>query len=244
MPGPALAVLAVMSPDEVNACVSKASSACLVIFRRFHNDVVARAADWLIARPLRDPADLFSLCPGCWLVNRGRSVGSSAASSTSSEAGAPGCGGVGPDRLRHGDPAGLRSVSGPTSGPRRWRWCCAAFRPVGGARAIAGADDPGRARPQPRPALGRRRDRRGGRRVRLADARAGLPLGHVHAHRGPVRRGRRDRRRRRSSGVVEGLSLRTTRLRDVEGVVWHIPNGEIPSHRQQVPRTGHGPCST
>jgi small-conductance mechanosensitive channel len=30
-----------------------------------------------------------------------------------------------------------------------------------------------------------------------------------------------------ASGTVEGVSLRTTRLRDVEGVVWHIPNGEI-----------------
>jgi moderate conductance mechanosensitive channel len=28
-------------------------------------------------------------------------------------------------------------------------------------------------------------------------------------------------------GTVEGVSLRTTHLRDVEGVVWHIPNGEI-----------------
>ncbi|HEX6310460.1 MAG TPA: mechanosensitive ion channel family protein [Acidimicrobiia bacterium] len=30
-----------------------------------------------------------------------------------------------------------------------------------------------------------------------------------------------------ATGVVEGVSLRTTRLRDVEGVVWHVPNGEI-----------------
>lgn len=30
-----------------------------------------------------------------------------------------------------------------------------------------------------------------------------------------------------ASGTVEGLSLRTTRIRDVEGVVWHVPNGEI-----------------
>lgn len=29
------------------------------------------------------------------------------------------------------------------------------------------------------------------------------------------------------SGTVEGVSLRTTRIRDVEGVVWHVPNGEI-----------------
>jgi small-conductance mechanosensitive channel len=28
-------------------------------------------------------------------------------------------------------------------------------------------------------------------------------------------------------GTVEVVTLRTTRLRDVEGVVWHIPNGEI-----------------
>jgi small-conductance mechanosensitive channel len=30
-----------------------------------------------------------------------------------------------------------------------------------------------------------------------------------------------------ASGTVEGVSLRTTRLRDVEGIVWHVPNGAI-----------------
>jgi len=30
-----------------------------------------------------------------------------------------------------------------------------------------------------------------------------------------------------ANGVVEGISLRTTRLRDVYGTVWHVPNGEI-----------------
>lgn len=30
-----------------------------------------------------------------------------------------------------------------------------------------------------------------------------------------------------ASGTVEAVSLRTTRLRDVEGVVWYVPNGEI-----------------
>jgi small-conductance mechanosensitive channel len=29
------------------------------------------------------------------------------------------------------------------------------------------------------------------------------------------------------TGTVEGVSLRTTRLRDIDGVVWHIPNGNI-----------------
>ena len=30
-----------------------------------------------------------------------------------------------------------------------------------------------------------------------------------------------------ASGTVEAVSLRTTKLRDVEGVVWYVPNGEI-----------------
>src|SRR6185503_842494 len=30
-----------------------------------------------------------------------------------------------------------------------------------------------------------------------------------------------------ASGVVEAVTLRTTRLRDVQGDVWHIPNGNI-----------------
>ena len=30
-----------------------------------------------------------------------------------------------------------------------------------------------------------------------------------------------------ASGQVEGVNLRTTRLRDIEGNVWHIPNGQI-----------------
>jgi len=30
-----------------------------------------------------------------------------------------------------------------------------------------------------------------------------------------------------ASGTVEAVSLRTTRLRDIHGVVWHIPNGQI-----------------
>lgn len=30
-----------------------------------------------------------------------------------------------------------------------------------------------------------------------------------------------------ASGAVESISLRSTRLRDVEGTVWHVPNGTI-----------------
>ncbi|MEY2571039.1 MAG: moderate conductance mechanosensitive channel, partial [Acidimicrobiaceae bacterium] len=30
-----------------------------------------------------------------------------------------------------------------------------------------------------------------------------------------------------ASGTIEGVNLRTTRVRDVQGVLWHIPNGQI-----------------
>jgi moderate conductance mechanosensitive channel len=30
-----------------------------------------------------------------------------------------------------------------------------------------------------------------------------------------------------AAGVVEGISLRSTRVRDIDGTLWHIPNGEI-----------------
>ncbi|HUH08735.1 MAG TPA: mechanosensitive ion channel family protein [Egibacteraceae bacterium] len=30
-----------------------------------------------------------------------------------------------------------------------------------------------------------------------------------------------------ANGVIEGVTLRTTRLRDVQGTVWYVPNGEI-----------------
>lgn len=30
-----------------------------------------------------------------------------------------------------------------------------------------------------------------------------------------------------ATGVVEGLGLRTTRIRDINGTLWHVPNGEI-----------------
>ena len=93
---------------------------------------------------------------------------------------------------------------------------------------------PGRARHQPRAADRRGRGTRRRARLRRPEPRARLPLRVLHARRGPVRRRRRHRRRRsrRGSrggviGTVEGVSLRTTRLRDVEGVVWHVPNGEI-----------------
>jgi small conductance mechanosensitive channel len=42
-----------------------------------------------------------------------------------------------------------------------------------------------------------------------------------------------------AEGTVEGISLRTTRLRDIYGIVWHVPNGEIRrvgNHSQEYAR--------
>ena len=41
------------------------------------------------------------------------------------------------------------------------------------------------------------------------------------------------------SGTVEAVSLRITRVRDINGVVWHIRNGTIEQGRQRI--TGLGP---
>ena len=45
-----------------------------------------------------------------------------------------------------------------------------------------------------------------------------------------------------ATGTVEAVSLRTTRLRDVNGTVWHVPNGADPAGRQQVPAVGARPA--
>ena len=46
-----------------------------------------------------------------------------------------------------------------------------------------------------------------------------------------------------ATGTVEDVSLRTTRLRDVEGVVWYVPNGGIPASATSR-SSGRAPCST
>ena len=43
-----------------------------------------------------------------------------------------------------------------------------------------------------------------------------------------------------AKGVVERVGLRTTRLRAVDGIVWHVRNGEIERVGQRVPRLGPG----
>ena len=51
--------------------------------------------------------------------------------------------------------------------------------------------------------------------------------GHLHDLRGPVRRRRLDRPRDGRRAPSRRSRLRVTRLRDVNGTVWYIRNGEI-----------------
>lgn len=216
MPGPLL--LAALTPDEVSACGSDSSSACLVVYRWTHNEVVARAADWLIARPLRIVVILLL----AWLANRFlrrvilRFV----------------------DQLERGTvvrgvgPAAGLSI--PLTGPlgerahRRAETIALVLRGIGRAVVLsiaglmvlaeldldlgpllAGAGIVGVAVGFGSQALVR--DFLAGMFMLIEDQ---FGVGDVVDAGAAV-------------GVVEGVSLRTTRLRDVEGVVWHIPNGEI-----------------
>ena len=47
-----------------------------------------------------------------------------------------------------------------------------------------------------------------------------------------------------ATGTVEAVSLRVTRLRDVNGVVWHVRNGDDQPDRQRDHRAGPARWST
>ena len=118
----------------------------------------------------------------------------------------------------------------------------AAQRRVGVDLVDRGAHHPRRGRREPGAAARGRGHRRHRARLRRAVAGPRLPLGALHVRRRPVRRRRRDRRRARDRNGG-GATLRTTRLRDVQGVVWHVPNGEI--HRVgNKSNCGHARSST
>jgi small conductance mechanosensitive channel len=47
-----LAVAAAVTPEEIEACGSNGSAACLSVFRWTSNEIAAKAADWVVAKPL------------------------------------------------------------------------------------------------------------------------------------------------------------------------------------------------
>ena len=215
------AILATVSSAEAGACGGKASAACLQVYRWTHNDVLARAADWLIARPFKILLVIVLAAIASYLLRRiVDQFVSGVARATHATRREPGtttdvasllvAAPLG-DRARQRAEtlaAVLRSLG------RAVIWSIASLTILGEFEInlgplLAGAGIVG-------VAVGF------GAQTLVKDFLSGIfmliedqfGVGDV------IDAGF-------ASGTVEGVSLRTTRLRDVEGTVWHIPNGEI-----------------
>ena len=123
-------------------------------------------------------------------------------------------------RRTAGDRAGPARAAGPHHGRP------AQERHHGRRRGGRGHDDAGRARLRHRPDHRQRRHHRRGPGLRRAEPGQGLPRRHLHDLRGPVGVGDVVDLGA-ATGTVEAVSLRVTRLRDVNGTVWYVRNGEI-----------------
>jgi small conductance mechanosensitive channel len=208
---------ATVTPAEAEACGSKASAACLFVVRQTHNDVLARAADWLIARPLK----ILLIIGLAMVVNRlvsrlieqfvdgiekatvHRGVAADTASLLTT-------GRLGERAHQRAETlaAVLRSLARSVVAVIAGLMILDQFE-VNLGPLLAGAGIVGVAVGFGSQTLVR--DFLSGMFMLIEDQ---FGVGDV-IDVGPA------------SGVVEGLSLRTTRIRDVEGTVWHIPNGEI-----------------
>ena len=202
MPVPGL--FAALTAPEVGACGREAGAACLFVFRRSHNDVLARGADWVIARPLRIALIVVLALIASRLLQRAIRhflaglVRASTASSGSIRA------------SQRAETIGLvlRSIAKVTV------VSIAALMVLDElgldlAPLLAGAGIVGVAVGFGSQTLVR--DFLSGMFMLIEDQ---FGVGDT------INTGE-------ATGVVEGISLRVTRLRDEAGVVWHIPNGEI-----------------
>ena len=189
------------------------------------NEWLANVANWLIAKPLAilgpgpararrpvDPAPAdrpagargprTACCPAGWPVRQRRRE---------------------PDQAR---PGARPAAADPPGAAGRDHGLLLKSITTGVIFAIVGIMVDRRARLQHRAADRQRRHRRRRARLRRAEPGQGLPVRHLHDLRGPVRR-RRLVDVGEASGTVEAVGLRVTRLRDVNGTVWYVRNGEI-----------------
>jgi small-conductance mechanosensitive channel len=216
MPVPAL-VLASVSAAEADACgVDHAGAACLFVYRRFHNDVLARAADWLIARPLKIVVILLLALLAVRLLRRAvdQFVAGLARASTAS------------GRMRASQRAQtiglvLRSIAKVVVISLAVLMILDELG-LDLAPLLAGAGIVGVAVGFGSQTLVR--DFLSGMFMLIEDQ---FGVGDL------INTGE-------ATGVVESITLRTTRLRDEAGVVWHIPNGEIKriANRSQASSSG------
>lgn len=202
-----------------DACGASPGAACTWVFDRTENEVLARAADWLIARPFKIALILILAFIGVRALNRViRKVVDGVEKAN-----------VRRDLGEVGEVASLL-VAGPLGERSRQRaqTLAAVLRSLGRAAifTVAGLTILGEFEINLGPLLAGAgivgvavgfgaqtlvRDFLSGVFMLIEDQ---FGVGDV-IDAGPA------------SGQVEGLSLRTTRIRDVEGTVWHIPNGEI-----------------
>ena len=208
-------------PEELQACGEDASALCLSVFRATGSELAATASDVLVAKPLK----IALIVAVAWVVTRlarraiARFVESFEDPSVRRTIG----------RVRELGPAALLAPAGPSErAGQRARTIAAVLRSVTTATVwsiaalmvlaefgvnlgplIAGAGIVGVALGFGAQSLVK--DFLSGIFMLLEDQ---FGVGDI------IDCGE-------ASGVVEGVSLRTTRLRDVEGTVWHVPNGQI-----------------
>src|SRR3954464_767221 len=198
-----LAVLASVTPEEIQACGPDGSAACLSVYRSTHNELAAKAADWFVAKPLT----IGVIVLVAWLVTRflTRSIRrfvvrieATAVSETHARV------------VQRAETIGLvlrstvRAIVAVIAGATILGELGINLGPLVAGAGIAGI------------ALGF------GAQSLVKDFLSGMfmlmedqfGVGDI------IDVGE-------ASGTVEAVSLRTTRLRSVDGTLWHVPNGEI-----------------
>jgi small conductance mechanosensitive channel len=216
---PVLVPFLAATAAEADACGDRAGAACLFVYRQTHNDVLARSADWLIARPLKILLILVLAAVASRVLSGAirRFVDGVERSSVKRGLGEPGdtasllsTGALGDRAHQRAETlaAVLRSLG------RVVIWTVAGLTILGEfdinlGPLLAGAGIVG-------VAVGF------GAQTLVRDFLSGvfMLIEDQFGVGDSIDAGE-------ASGVVEGVSLRTTRLRDVQGTVWHIPNGEI-----------------
>jgi small-conductance mechanosensitive channel len=215
------AIFATVTPAEADACGDTASAACLQVFRWTHNDILARAADWLIARPLKIVLIVVLAALASVVLRRLIDKFVSGVARATQVTRREPAGTTDVTSLLAAAPLGLRAH-------QRAETLAAVLRSLGRAviwsiafltilgefeinlgPLLAGAGIVGVAVGFGAQTLVR--DFLSGIFMLIEDQ---FGVGDI------IDAGF-------ASGTVEGVSLRTTRIRDVEGTVWHIPNGEI-----------------
>jgi len=212
-------IFAAVTQEENAACGDQAGAACLFVFRQTHNDVLARTADWLIARPLKIILILVLAGIASRVLSTAirKFVDGVERSSVKRGVGDPGeiasllaTGALGDRAHQRAETlaAVLKSLG------RVVIWTVAGLTILGEfdinlGPLLAGAGIVG-------VAVGF------GAQTLVRDFLSGvfMLIEDQFGVGDSIDAGE-------ASGVVEGVSLRTTRLRDVQGTVWHIPNGEI-----------------